>query len=94
MDVIKNKLNDFDISKNNLDYTVSKNKMFFNLKKHRLIQKVLINTLLIRHHCSIDDLSKILHIDAKKLHRVWQGNDKLVGKESIELISLFYILSN
>jgi hypothetical protein len=94
MDIIKNKLNDFEINKNNLDNSLSKNRVFFNLRKHSLIQKVLINTLLIRNNCFIDDLAKILRTDAKKLHRVWQGHDKLTGKKSTELISLFYILSN
>ncbi|CAM4419321.1 MAG: hypothetical protein LEGION0403_FIIPPAGN_02140 [Legionella sp.] len=86
MDRIKNKLNNFGINKNT--------RMFFMLKKESLIQQVLINTLMIRNNCLIDDLAKILNIDAKKLHRVWQGNDKLTDKKSTELIHLFYILTN
>ncbi|WP_058534252.1 hypothetical protein [Legionella saoudiensis] len=84
MDTIKN--NSFDVSRNT--------KVFFALKKQNLMQQVLINTLMTRNNCLIDDLAKILNIDAKKLHRVWQGNATLTEKKSTELISLFYILTN
>jgi len=70
------------------------NRILFNLKNHRVVQESLINTLLIRNNCLIDDIACILHINAEKLHRVWQGEDELTEKESFKLISLFYSLFN
>ncbi len=74
------------------DSKINNNKLFFALKKQRLMQQVLINTLMIRNNCLIDDLAKILNVNEKKLHRVWQGSDILTEKKSTELIRLFYIL--
>lgn len=86
MDTIKNKLNSFELNKNT--------RIFFSLKKQKLIQQVLINTIMIRKNCLIEDLAKILNIDPKKLHRVWRGTDKLPETKSTELVHLFYILTN
>jgi plasmid maintenance system antidote protein VapI len=85
MDTIKNKPDGFEINKNP--------RVFFALKKQSLMQQVLINTLMIRNNCLLDDLAQILNINAKKLHQVWEGHDRLTAKESTKLIRLFYILT-
>lgn len=92
--ILENGLNEIANNKNSLDSILKQNRIFFDLKKNSLIQKVLINTLLIRNNCFIDDLANLLHTDAKKLHQVWQGKGTLTGKKSHQLISLFYILTN
>lgn len=80
------------INENNT--TAVKNRILFNLKEERLVQKVLINALLCKTNYFIDDLAKLLHIDAKKLNQVWAGKGKLNKIKSMELVSLFYIILN
>lgn len=89
-----NKHLNFDDKKNCPDSFPKHKGIFFNLKKNSLLQSVLINTLLIKNNCFIDDLANLLSIDAKKLYQVWQGKGQLTEKKSSELVSLFYILSS
>lgn len=68
--------------------------VFFSLRRSQLLQSVLIDTLLIKTNCFIEDLATLLKVDSNKLRLVWQGNGRLSEKKSTELITLFYVLLN
>lgn len=78
---------------NNSEFILNQKGIFFKLKGHSLIQSILIDTLLTKNNCSIEDLATITHTDSKKLHQVCLGQARLSEKESIDLVTLFYMLS-
>ncbi len=82
------------LNNKHIDNVLNKNRIFFNLKHHSLIQQVLINTLLDRTNCFIEDLARLLNIDTYTLLQVRLGKVTLTDKKSHDLISLFYLLSN
>jgi hypothetical protein len=71
---------------------LKKDRILFSLKDHCLVQKSIINTLLIKNNWLIEDLAYILQVSPQKLHRVWLGKDRLTKKKSFNLICLFYTL--
>lgn len=92
--VTEQKSHQIDYNQNNAGCAHGKKGVFFNLKHSQLLQSVLINTLLIKTNCFIDDLANLLNIDSNKLSLVWQGKGCLSEKKSTELITLYYALLN
>lgn len=69
-------------------------RVFFNLRRSKLLQRVLIDTLLTKTNCFIEDIATLLKVDTNKLDLVWQGKERLSEKKSTELVALFYALLN
>jgi hypothetical protein len=67
------------------------NRIFFNLKNESVIQQVIIDTILLKYNCLLDDLAYLLGVGVKKLQQVRNGEDCLSEKKSQQLISLFYL---
>lgn len=67
------------------------NRIFFNLKNDHLIQQVIIDTILLKYNCLLEDLAYLLGVGVNKLQRVRNGEERLSKQKSHKLISLFYL---
>lgn len=76
---------------NKLEVNPTPKGILYNLKEHNLIQNLLINTLLSKKNCHMEDIAMMLQTNLSKIERVLLGQEQLSDKESSDLVNFFYI---